>query len=1164
MDRHLNHLDYRNIINAIPGGIAAYDLTSPNRPHLILCSDGIAPLLGCTNKQELYEYCSDPWSIIFKDDYQRVRNAYEQMPQNGGTFNLSCRIIKKDGSLNWMRLDGKIADGILYIVLAGMSEEAKLFQQIINETAHGIYVVDKNNYDLLYYNENIPLLLQNKTKVFAEKCYSALRGNKQPCHHCPLNQQPSSDKPLNFQRADGRSFEITTSPIQWNERTACILFINDVTDKLDSIRKTQRLEQFYQTLVRNLPGGIAVIRFDTKKNLMMPEYISESFAAMTGMTLEEAYDLYRRDATAGVHPDDIDHTISILRQRLNNNLDTCESIYRLRKGDGSYIWVKNNSSLLLSDNYTPVIYAIYTDVTKDIEAQDRLRQKYNEVLFRQQNYPLANEILSGYCNITANKIIRIYDKTGCNVLERFGYARQDFFQGLSSLIESESERELFLARFLNEPLLSKFAAGITQQKVECFVRLPGEDNGRYLKCVINMLEAPDNGDIIGVLSVVDLTSDRIREKISQHLAHAHYDFIAACDLSTDRYHLMYINNNATLLPPEEGHYSESYLTFSQQFTVPKDRKLYAEMLNPAYVKQRLSQEGSYSFHYSLRAEDGNIYTKNIIVFLIDARMHKFGLARADITEYVREQRALLNTLAYTFEQLTLIDLTTKEYTIYTRQSVLDNLIPVKGIYNNAIHNKITAPYAKTCDAQTVSACFEINSILNQLNENPQGYDLTLPYDCGDGELKHKQINVLWGDENHQTICMVRCDVTHIVKAEQSQRQVLENALMLAQEANQAKTNFLSAMSHDIRTPMNAIIGMADLALDTEGKSPELTEYLGIIKNSSLHLLTLINDILDMSRIEKGQLTLEQTSFNLATEVDNFCCRYQLLMDKKQLHFKHFVELRHSSCIGDATQLQRIWDNLIGNACKFTPSGGTVSFEVRELPPKSSKIGWYQFVISDTGIGIDRESLPLLFDPFYRSHTVINKHIEGSGLGLSIVKNIVDYIGGTITVASSPGEGTTFTVTVPLHFDMEHGQQDESLTGAEAAANFDFSGLTFLLVEDHPINQMVAELILEKTGATVVIAENGADGVEKFTTAPPGTFAAILMDIQMPVMNGYEAAQAIRASRLPHSQSVPIIAMTANAFAEDIKNSLTAGMNAHIAKPIDPQKLYETLAKYLQA
>lgn len=205
-----------HIINSIPGGIAAYDLTSLNRPHLILCSDGIAPLLGYDNRQELYEYCSDPWSTIFKDDYQRVRNAYDQMQQHGGAFNIAYRIIKKDGSLDWVHLDGKIVDGILYIVLAGMSEEAKLFQQIINETAHGIYVVDKNNYDLLYYNENMPLFLQDKTNVLGEKCYSALRGNKQPCDHCPLKQQQDSGKPLDFQRADGRSFEITTRPIQWN------------------------------------------------------------------------------------------------------------------------------------------------------------------------------------------------------------------------------------------------------------------------------------------------------------------------------------------------------------------------------------------------------------------------------------------------------------------------------------------------------------------------------------------------------------------------------------------------------------------------------------------------------------------------------------------------------------------------------------------------------------------------------------------------------------------------------------------------------------------------------------------------------------------------------------------------------------------------------------
>ena len=398
---------------------------------------------------------------------------------------------------------------------------------------------------------------------------------------------------------------------------------------------------------------------------------------------------------------------------------------------------------------------------------------------------------------------------------------------------------------------------------------------------------------------------------------------------------------------------------------------------------------------------------------------------------------------------------------------------------------------------------------------------------------------------------------------EEQNRKLELAVRHEAAANRAKREFLFNMSHDIRTPMNAIIGMTDLALDDLDNRQHLSEYLDIIKSSSSHLLTLINDILDMSRIEKGKLKLARTSFNLSVEIDRFCSRYQLLMDKNSLNFLHNTELLHCNCIGDTAQLQRIWDNLVSNACKFTPPGGTVTFSACELPSDNERLGWYKFTISDTGIGIDNESLQHLFDPFFRSSDVISKHIEGSGLGLAIVKNIVDYKGGTISVTSRQGEGTTFTVTLPLHFDTAAEHPVEKPTHTFGSADFDFSGKSLLLAEDHPINQKVAELILEKTGAAVTIVENGLQCTELFTGSAKGSFDAILMDIQMPVMNGYEAAQAIRSSTHPQSATIPIIAMTANAFAEDIKNALSAGMNAHIAKPIDPQKLYETLAAYIK-
>ena len=1152
-----------HVINSIPGGIAAYDFNDMQNPRRLFCSDGVAKLFGCSDAADLQHYAANPWSMVFKEDYQRVYDAFQHMFISSDTLDLSYRITRKDQVLEWVHLNGKAINGIFYAVFTGMSDEAKLFQQISNEAAQGIYVIDKKNHDLLYYNENVELFLTGKNNAWGKKCYTALHDKQTPCTFCPLSMIKNIEKPQELTFANGKSYEIRAKELEWNGLPAYTLFINDITDKITSSRKTEQLEQFYQTLVQNLPGGIAVIRFDMAKKQMLPEYISEGFAAMTGMSTVEAYALYKNDATAGVHPDDLDYIIGRLNQHLKKHLDTCESIYRLRKKDGSYIWIKNNSSLILRPNEIPLIYAVYSDITKEIEAQNKLRQKYNDLLLRQQNYPLSNEILSGYCDITANRILRIYDKTGIDPLQKFGFERQNFFKGLATLIESPEERQHFLNTFLNAPLLEKFAQGINSQELECFIRMPHDNSGHYLKCVINMIESPDNGHTIGVLSVLDLTQFKINDQISMHLAHAHYDFIATCDFNSDSYQLFFTNSKANLMPPEQGSYSKNIVAFLQTFTVPKDREFCMEMFDPANMQRRLYHENSYSFHYSLKDEQGHIYTKNMIVFLIDQRLNKVGMARADITDYVREQRALLNTLAYTFEQLSIINLVTKEFTMYTRKSVLQNLSPYKcADFNRALH-KLSLPYTKLAADETAAEKFSLPVILSRLAEKPQGYEFTLPYLANDGSEKNKQINVLWGDEGHHTICLVRCDVTDIISAEKNSRSVLQNALDLAQEANRAKTDFLSAMSHDIRTPMNAIIGMTDLALDDLDNRQHLSEYLDIIKSSSSHLLTLINDILDMSRIEKGKLKLARTSFNLSVEIDRFCSRYQLLMDKNSLNFLHNAELLHCNCIGDTAQLQRIWDNLVSNACKFTPPGGTVTFSACELPSDNERLGWYKFTISDTGIGIDSESLQHLFDPFFRSSDVISKHIEGSGLGLAIVKNIVDYKGGTISVTSRQGEGTTFTVTLPLHFDTAAEHPVEKPTHTFGSADFDFSGKSLLLAEDHPINQKVAELILEKTGAAVTIVENGLQCTELFTGSAKGSFDAILMDIQMPVMNGYEAAQAIRSSTHPQSATIPIIAMTANAFAEDIKNALSAGMNAHIAKPIDPQKLYETLAAYFK-
>ena len=387
---------------------------------------------------------------------------------------------------------------------------------------------------------------------------------------------------------------------------------------------------------------------------------------------------------------------------------------------------------------------------------------------------------------------------------------------------------------------------------------------------------------------------------------------------------------------------------------------------------------------------------------------------------------------------------------------------------------------------------------------------------------------------------------------------VEVALKIANDANRAKTEFLSAMSHDIRTPMNAIIGMTDLAIDNIDNQNQVSESLEIIRNSSRHLLSLINDILDMSRIESGKMKLVKNRFSHTKEIANLVERSNVLAQSKNIRFIHGMMIEHDYCIGDTERIHRVLDNIIGNAIKFTPDGGMITLQVEEQKSANKHLANYQFTITDTGIGMSEETVNHMFEPFYRSDEVNESKIEGTGLGMSIVKNTVELAGGTIKVKSTLGEGSTFIVTIPMEISLS---KKKEITLEDFHMNYDISGVKILLVEDHPINQQVAEKLLEKEGAVTVVAKNGLEALDIVQEKGIATFDIILMDLQMPVMNGYEATKNIRNMSDEMAKKIPIIAMTANAFNEDVKKCIEAGMNEHLSKPIDPKSLYEVIGKY---
>lgn len=395
---------------------------------------------------------------------------------------------------------------------------------------------------------------------------------------------------------------------------------------------------------------------------------------------------------------------------------------------------------------------------------------------------------------------------------------------------------------------------------------------------------------------------------------------------------------------------------------------------------------------------------------------------------------------------------------------------------------------------------------------------------------------------------------------ESQEQ-LKQALQQAESASEAKTNFLSNMSHDIRTPMNALMGYT-MMLKPRLKDEQLLGYVEKMERSGKLLLSIINHVLDMARIESGRMEVNEVYTRVGIDIEEVISVFSLEAKKKNIRLLTSVQVEHGHIMADLTKIREIFSNLLSNAIKYTPEGGTVQLNVRELPCSRPGYACIQAEIADNGIGMSKEYLPTLFDAFTRERNTTVGKISGTGLGMPIVKNLVEMQGGTIEVESEPGKGSRFIVTLehPIADEAHYKPQEQEAKSAQGAELL--KGKRILLAEDNDLNAEIALFILQNMGLEVERVEDGAQCVSRLEQQPAGTYDLIFMDVQMPKMDGYTATQAIRALDDKEKAAIPIVAMTANAFAEDRERALAAGMNGHIAKPIDVKKLEQVLVKLL--
>lgn len=614
-------------------------------------------------------------------------------------------------------------------------------------------------------------------------------------------------------------------------------------------------------------------------------------------------------------------------------------------------------------------------------------------------------------------------------------------------------------------------------------------------------------------------------------------------------------------------WSDTIEMFGKKAYRKEDLEKIYELKNINALIERYMQGKSETFiEYQRNMNDGSVrWVKTIINLNEDVKSQDIiaYIHTIDVNDIKISEKIIKNTIASEYDYIAYVDGINDKYTLYVnRNNTEDSITPISGYKYEHAKNYLIYKYVVEEERERVLNNTRLSYIYEQL-ENSK--DLYMFFSSMvRGKLRRKKLRFTYMDKKSKRLIISEVDVSEIYNEQQKKNEILKSALMNAESANKTKLSFLSNMSHDLRTPMNAIVGMTELSMENIDDKEKVLEYLKVIKTSSNHLLSLINDILTMSKIENGHMVLIKEKVYIPTQIDNIRQISEDMFKRKKQKFDITINLIHNNILTDSLRINRVIINLLNNASKFTQNGGRIELKVIEIPTENNKYANIKIIVKDNGIGISKEKLPEVFKPFYTDNNGNKSENDGVGLGLTIAKSVVESNGGMIKIDSKPMVGTK--ITIDMHFQIDKSinevkkKDDDKIV--EISRNCDLNNKNILLVEDNNINQMVERTMLEKYGANVIIADNGYIAYDTFSHSKENEYDLILMDIQMPIMNGYEAAKAIRDCKHLRAKKIPIIAMSANVFPEDVEKAMNSGMNGYIEKPINIQKLLEKINEYM--
>jgi PAS domain S-box-containing protein len=1154
--------DIRRLADLIPSDIAVYEQTETGFKTVFYSNT--RPGVTGYSPEEYAEKAKEDVieSLVYKNDRELVRSKAREMIVSKGRATFTYRVVRKDNSWYWLKVNANYIGeynghpSILFVFMNSSSDTAGQ-EALLLKTNSIIFIYEAATQEMLFANDGAFGLTGNKDYLGLTKNEYMKTKEGHPFANCDTAKIISSDHVIQEEWHDpdeDKYYLVSYQKINWYGRLAVVQYFDDFTNLKQQQVNAELEVKSYERIINSIPSGIAVFKKrGTHISLMATNpYFSKilglpSFGS-NGLKINQFFNFLKEENR-------------VKAERFVDNMFSLGSADEILKvylpSARKEIYVNAVGRAVQSSSGVQIGYTSVNDITEQKQTELELMESKRRYQVAVENAhlvfwefdPLKHRIISPEKSLTKNGMTS-------DVLEDVPNV---FMHGTD-----EKDRAALKKMF------DDICKGVPN--VETVVGFTNDIGEHHYERAAATTVFNDKHEAIWAHGVTQFVDAEIALKVKyerslDELLKANPDALATfrLNITQDK-----VGDGMTALPSFMGAESKGTIegfTEYLSYFIAKKNEDDAREFSSLFNRQRLLKDFN-SGIVSEKLQFPNGFVKDNLHFItaylnmvqnpltgdVEGVFYASDTSNQKLNDMVNKKLT-----SQEFNLLTIVDVQTRSINMVVSTPTKDVIPMISNNYDDNVEyvgRRLTRPE----DYDYYTEHDSLDRIINELNEHDV-YSFSF-FQPVEGELRRKEMRYYYLDKERKYILCVKRDITASYTKEQEHIASLAHAVKEAEEANKAKSEFLSRMSHDIRTPMNGIIGMVHIAKQNKN-SPSTDDCLNKIDTSSQFLLGLVNDILDMAKVDAGKIELHLEPYAPDTFVTYLNSIIQPLCDQKNINFKVKVDKMVEEYVPlmDELRINQVVFNLLSNAVKFTPEGGTVTYEFFEELTADKKIHLVAKVI-DTGIGMSEEFLKNIFVPFSQEQRKDYKATTGTGLGLAIVKKMLDLMKCSIKVESKINQGTSFTIdglfdAVPV----------SEVALIKERKNTDFrsmlKGKRILICEDHPLNQEIAQFMLQEAGMIVSVADDGQRGLEEFKKSGLYFYDFILMDIRMPVMDGLEATRQIRALNRKDAKDVPIIAMTANAYEEDKEESHRAGMNAHLSKPLEPNLMYQTLAQNMR-